>query len=386
MWKDSCNNFCYVFKTNTVFEKSITQSNFSFKSSFFYDFVTNSRIESIVCKQAKSKDMLNLLFDSSEQKSLLSRSNQRLIKTLSNIQAGLEVAELFKSNNIDFILLKGFFLSNFIYENRADRPINDVDILVKKKDLMSAKSLIENHLNYKQQSIKHTNLRFHINPFLSQDNLARVEIHYQIFKDNEKRIEDLVFNSVREIKFKSNKLYFLKSELNLLHLIFHGTSSGNLDVGIQYLLDIKFILEKEKINFDCLFKLAKKLNLLNELNLTLVLIRDIFEIKTQKHFLYFEPPQNVIESSKRLLFQTMPQDSLLAIFYKNSLIESVFDVQSLKKRNIFSLAISFFARLKRVNTKSLQILFNLALKKRYQNIIISKKLINSFFNNELKNK
>ena len=72
------------------------------------------------------------------------------MKTLDNVSNTYKISEVFNKNKIEFVLLKGSYLTNFIYENRSLRPINDIDILVSSKDFNKAEDLLSKDLNFSQ--------------------------------------------------------------------------------------------------------------------------------------------------------------------------------------------------------------------------------------------
>tara|TARA_Y100000816_G_scaffold290415_1_gene279043 strand:+ start:911 stop:2056 length:1146 start_codon:yes stop_codon:yes gene_type:complete len=349
----------------------------------FFEFVNYSRIEGIV-----QNFLLKTKSSYSDDISLLIKTNneiakKRLVKTLQNINTGYKISKLFNENKIEYVFLKGFYLTNFLYESMQLRPINDVDILVRKKDFEQAKKLLLEKLKLNKSKQRFSNLKNHSRPFYSPDGLSRVELHFQIFDQHKSiKIENDIFKYKREIAFKDTLLPFLPRELNLLHVISHGTSDGIFDVGIQYLFDVINILNKDSVNTDRLCHYIDILDLKKEVALTSKILDNLeFLEYSEDYFLKNNTtPQEILKKSESLLFKLQPKNSMLEIFYKKKPENIIFDERSIKNRDFLKVMRLFFAKMRRFSLEHLILLFNILFKKDIKYLIKEKKEIYEFFN------
>ena len=110
-----------------------------------------------------------------------------------------QIADTMNQADIPVVLLKGAFLAKWIYRDIALRPMNDIDILCKKKDSQKIQEKM-NELGYYQQKIagqsqlhekiiatKFMTDRF---PPFFNDKGNKVDIHFDIFQESEVRSQE----------------------------------------------------------------------------------------------------------------------------------------------------------------------------------------------------
>ena len=197
---------------------------------------------------------------------LLNSSNLRKVKNVENLAKSTQVFNEFRKNNITFAPLKGI---NLFYKEPSlkTRNLSDVDVLVKEEDLPKAILICKNNgfdtkiwEDYLPK--KHT---IYSNPNLVHSNkLAQLDIHTTVFRDNEKANE-LFF---KNILLDKNKI-ILNNEILLLHLIYHGTTKDSFNVGPIFIMDLIFLINKHKIDWPYVLKLAEELSMEYELSLVL---------------------------------------------------------------------------------------------------------------------
>jgi hypothetical protein len=150
--------------------------------------ITASRFHSLtplLAKHMSDGDLQEKLPSSAYEKTIgLSRlQTARSLKIVSVFQ---ELSSKLKENNVDFILLKGLFLANNYYSNPALRPMQDIDLLVKKENLQQIVKLME-ELGARRlvelQSDYINSLLQHIPPFIYKEVI--IEIHTNITAANE---------------------------------------------------------------------------------------------------------------------------------------------------------------------------------------------------------
>jgi hypothetical protein len=94
---------------------------------------------------------------------------------------GDEICKILTDHNIDTILLKGSFLSRYVYEDPALRPMSDIDILVPEKYAIKAWALLSGNDPDPQQTDR---FGHHLPALLYRG--ATIEIHNSLFALNSK--------------------------------------------------------------------------------------------------------------------------------------------------------------------------------------------------------
>ena len=167
------------FISNILFDKEINLVSFPAKNNdkFCDKFVkigSSHYVIPALYYKLKQRDFLKLLND--ELVSYLEEIyNQNLKRNINLVKEVNEISNLFRSNNIDHVFLKGAALLSSIYkESLGIRMIGDIDVLIKNDQILKAKSLMENH-GYKFidgpflpfiDSEKHLNRMIHKKKFL----------------------------------------------------------------------------------------------------------------------------------------------------------------------------------------------------------------------------
>jgi len=183
-----------------------------------------------------------------------------------------KILEAFNQHGIKVIVLKGAALAEAVYGDIALRPMNDIDLMVKKEDLPTAEKIISD-LGYtfdgKEPPEWYRENHFHVG-YLSPDKSILVELHWHIArKSHPSRIAiiDSAFiqgfwERAETLEIAGNKALVLCPEDLLLHLSLHflkhrfmsnsfrGTFT-NRNALIQ-LCDISHILKhySDEINWD----------------------------------------------------------------------------------------------------------------------------------------
>ena len=264
------------------------------------EFVIDSRIEQIFIEEINQSTVSknNFFFNELEKSAL-----KRFAKTTKIFSDSLKIAKTFNENKINYVFLKGLYLVNCSYPKKSMRPINDIDVLVHDDDLMKSIDLAKK-VGFTEQRVNSltTKNKYHVPPLFTKDNFSRLEIHHSIFPKNEKIVQNQIFDSKINLELNGT-LVSLNAEYNLLHLIFHGTSKGYFDVGIQYLFDIRYLCETHDIDWDLFQKITIEFGLSKEVCLTKYLLIRIFE-KDYICFNGFGIPQEYLDHAINLIFDT----------------------------------------------------------------------------------
>jgi hypothetical protein len=135
-----------------------------------------------------------------------------------------ELCSLFKEQNIDFILLKGLYLSDIYYTNPGLRPMQDIDFLVKSVDLERAVQILDHSGASRMielQSEFINSFLQHIPPFVYKD--VVIEIHTNLVASNESYnfTPDILWNNTINLEVQKLNISVFSPELNLIYLCVH---------------------------------------------------------------------------------------------------------------------------------------------------------------------
>lgn len=353
-------------------------------SATLTEFVIDSRIESIFLEKLYLENSLN----TDNQKRLESNSKKRLIKTLEIINKTIPLLNKLNENNINYVVLKGFYLTNFIYRSRSHRPINDIDILVSSEDLDKACHVIEESNIFPKNLDKSPKIKEkfnniysdHLAPRYTNDGIVRLEVHHRIFKNLDSNINSMLFSAKEFESFGNINVPILSTEHNLLHIIFHGTSKGNFDVGIQYLFDVIELASTKDVDYLKLEIDAKRIGLEKELFLTKLLLKNLFsyDLKLQGKF---KIAKEYIDSAERILTTKYFQESFARLFYRNNFNKNMASIYQVKKSYEFLKPSIIMQILTDVfKTKTLRNIFSVIMSSEKRQILEMKKNINNYFN------
>ena len=194
------------FISNILFDKEINLVSFPAKNNdkFWDKFVkvgSSHYVIPALYYKLKQRDYLKLLNDElvSYMREIYSQNLKRNLDLKKEVN---EISNLFITNNIDHVFLKGAALVSSIYkETLGIRMVGDIDILIANDQILKAKSLMEDY-GYKfldtpfQSFIKNEK---HLNRMINNKKIFAVELHL--------RISD-------KIKFECNKFINSKIFLN----------------------------------------------------------------------------------------------------------------------------------------------------------------------------
>ncbi|MBN2829208.1 MAG: nucleotidyltransferase family protein [Candidatus Cloacimonetes bacterium] len=178
-----------------------------------------------------------------------------LYKNNSIMHNGLTLLDAFSRNNIDCILLKGAALITSYYGEPALRPMNDLDILVRREDAQKAFSLME-ELGWKPRRNKKFLTQFKRTNGIAMSNGSGFEtdLHWDVvsqsmWKDSEKSY----WENYETVEYKGRRLRILNPEMQIIHNTSHGLKWNKMS-SIRWIPDVALIIEKRRddIDWDCL--------------------------------------------------------------------------------------------------------------------------------------
>lgn len=222
-----------------------------------------------------------------------------------------EFAKIAEQAKFPVMPLKGTFLSKKVYGNPNLRPMQDIDILVKKQDVLAMETLLRKHgygrletcaqdekckmkneertrfpgiglINEQTRgpvySINSIYFRKYINgnEYLFSD----VHVHWHwinasYYLNFEKIDIDEIWKAAHEIEWQNGiKVYAVPDELLLLHLAEHNLKH-NFRKMVK-LLDVAMVLKKCSMDWDKVEQYARQFNLVKPLLYTLIFTEDAF--------------------------------------------------------------------------------------------------------------
>lgn len=197
-----------------------------------------------------------------------------------------KLLEIFNAEKIKIVLLKGIFLAENIYKNVALRPMTDVDILVKKDDVIKVGDIL-NSLHYSmgvngeavlRQPFSYSLTFFPLNPN-KEPNSFCIDVHWHILSSTwlmgflSERIDmERIWQNAQTVRIDEVDTLTLSPPHLLLYLTQHAFSHS-----FDRLIVLTDILEtlrhyKNRINWDILKEEAERLQLLDILDFSLCFI------------------------------------------------------------------------------------------------------------------
>lgn len=207
--------------------------------------------------------------------------DQYLINTQRNLVLSaelLKILDLFESNGIEVIPLKGPVFAESIYGNLSLRQFVDLDILVRKREVLRAKKLL---FDFGYQLIK--DLPVSEEKYLEERNdfeflneqKIRVELHWTIIsKIYHFPIEPgQLWDNLRKVNFSGREvLNFSSEKLLVFHCIHAGKHNWKK---LKWICDAAKLVETQELDWDFLIKYAKEIGSERILLLGLYLANDV---------------------------------------------------------------------------------------------------------------
>lgn len=185
--------------------------------------------ESLFSRHRLSHQQIDDLLNENKSKVFL---NEKL-KLMAYTNEFLQVTQLFESENIEYINLKGPLLSLRLYNDATYRRFNDLDFLMDLASVNTAIQLLVKrgyipvHYRWpdgkKRQRLlsRHTNQYFLYHPKKG----TSIELHWRLFKyqivQNDLLSKLISQNTIR-INFQGREFTILNTELELIYLVIHG--------------------------------------------------------------------------------------------------------------------------------------------------------------------
>jgi len=181
------------------------------------------------------------------------------------------------------IVVKGAHLAGVVYEHNSLRPMTDLDLLVKKEDLVSISGKLIS-LGYKSSrpySMKdEMDIHHHLPPLVKEDALP-VEIHWSLLNPDSPFKEDTIglWERANSEVISGVNVKVLSADDLLLYLCLHMSYSHNLNFGIRPFVDIAEVVRyyASEINWQTFIDRTLQWRAARPVFLTLYLEKDLLK-------------------------------------------------------------------------------------------------------------
>lgn len=215
-------------------------------------------VSSLLFYQLKAKDLLPLVPAEMRETMRMNYrantfTNMRYFKTL------LVIANAFSSAGISMIVLKGAYLAKTIYPNIGLRKLGDLDLLVQKKDLFDAVSIILD-LGYQPVipfSLDREPLYKELPHFIKDDSPI-LDLHWSIDHNRGLSVDvNELWNKAKLFPLEELNLLCLKPNDLLVHLCIHIAYSHNFEFTLRPYCDIQHLIAHFSTSLDWTSVVAK---------------------------------------------------------------------------------------------------------------------------------
>jgi hypothetical protein len=196
-----------------------------------------------------------------------------------------EISEALTQAGIPLIVLKGAALGSLLYEDPALRPMGDIDLLLKERDLGAADQLLRK-LGYAPWSFQRSEAWYqtnhhHLAPYVSHDGFLIVELHHNVIRPTMSVCVpiDELWKRARPAKIGPSTIQIFAPEDLLLHTCLHLSHDDHFNGKLITLRDIAGIIDhyRMEFNWDRLLLKAATYRIQKYIYYSLWLARDIVE-------------------------------------------------------------------------------------------------------------
>lgn len=208
------------------------------------------------------------------------------IRQLEKVKKFLAVCELMKQNDISFINIKGPLLSYRLYGDSTVRLSYDFDFLIDIKDIDKVVDVFFKNGYHFYERIVWSDIKaerdllilsMHHLVFHNLKTNLFIEVHWllsEIFPVSFKKQKKIINDNIKSIEFGGQTHKYLDNELELVHLILHGTIHGWSR--LKWLVDIADY-PVEKIDEQKFNKLVKQFNAERSISETNYMLKTFFD-------------------------------------------------------------------------------------------------------------
>lgn len=261
--------------------------------NYLFELIEVNAVQVLSYKRLTDNDLFAKLPPSLEnQKGNLSLTVQAILKINEKRNKWTKkIIEQFHQEGIKLILLKGAYLGKEIYLDDAYKKMNDVDLLIDKKDIEKGELILRN-LGFNSVGDFFSTLKYHKDqthhtpPFIEKNGECVTGLHWNLispFASIKINAEDLLKRAKLN---KDGKSWGLSAEDNLFHLCVH---LPYYKTGLRELADVSNLINNTQIDWDLFFKLTQSTKAFSRVYRVLILAQKMIN---------FEMPLQIIEAIK----------------------------------------------------------------------------------------
>ncbi len=228
----------------------------------------------------------------------------------------IRLAEIFETNNVEYLAYKGATLARLAYGDTALRRFGDLDVLIRKRDFPKVKKiLLENgarpawDLSAEQE--KAVLKRYYEMPFLFGEEKIPLEVHWafmELFFNFNPPVEQ-IFERRQFVSLHEKLIPTLANEDLLIFLCVHG--SKHFWTRLSWICDVAMLVRNQPIDWQIVIERAAQIGCLRMLKLGVLLACDIFRVETPKIFAQksekFDAKTNfLVQKFKERTFENAP--------------------------------------------------------------------------------
>ena len=282
-----------------AWEFILSESNKHRVSSLVYKKLSLMSNERIILREVIGEMRREYLLNSGR--------NMLLFSGLRNILAALQ------GSGIQALALKGAHLADSVYKNRALRPMGDIDLLIRRRDLERSVSVLGKiGFNPSKKFFIDDEISVHRDiPALHNREGIVLEIHWNLMDPDSPVtiMPEELWERAEHKNVDSMDLLVLSPEDLLIHVCIHASLHHRFASGLLHLCDIAEILSNygTALDWGKIYSIAKKWNATRSLYLSLLLTKNLLGAGVPEAVLdQCKPDQTdpkLIEWSKELVIE-----------------------------------------------------------------------------------
>ncbi len=199
-----------------------------------------------------------------------------VVSNLAKLFAATRIFQELQKESIIVVPLKGIALLETAYKDISARPMTDIDILIKPKDIQKAKIVLK-HLGYQYFDSYRGSYNFN-----DSKNRVMIDVHSkftryeQLFKFNYKEI----YERLTQIAFNDKvQVHVLCPEHQIVHIALHLAPGLYSDYNLINFLDLYKLISEYSIDWEYLVEFAKRTKTASYLYAPIYYSTKLFDIK-----------------------------------------------------------------------------------------------------------
>ena len=257
-----------------------------------------------------------------------------------------KVISLLNQSSVQVIVLKGASLLESVYKNIALRPMSDVDLLVERKNLSRAKSILQDMGYHKPNFLDHESLeKFGGEIHLYREGGVFLDIHASLYQYERFRnifkidLDGELWSKSRMLATREGEIRILNPTYLIMHLCMHHAIAHSF-VGLFRFCDLReaILAYQQDINWQDLVSKASKYKIKKIVYYNLVLMQDLFgPVVTEDilESLKSNKTQEIIISKREVLSLPDKEPRLKKTIYQLFLMDKFLDIPQIALKGLF---------------------------------------------------